>query len=67
MGAPSCQNLLCMGRCCVDMCGVNNPGEWGKDNKWMNHWLITSKSVNFVRNKPQADDCEAMRQWTDET
>ena len=39
----------------------------GKDNKWMNHWLITSKSVNFVRNKPQADDCETVRQWTDET
>lgn len=51
----------------MDMCGANNPGEWGKDNKWMNHWLITSKSVNFVRNKPQADDCETVRQWTDET
>lgn len=38
-----------------------------KDNKWMNHWLITSKSVNFVSDRLQADDCEAMRLWTNET
>lgn len=33
----------------------------------MNHWLITSKSINFVSDRLQTDDYEAMRQWTDET